>query len=262
MKKNTRKGFIYFRYILPIFTAILTLVLMSVPCYRFVTADTGLNKAISCLELMSNSWDTVRDYLFGNGEQVQVTADFAGTVFGLIILSVLLFAIGLASAVYAAVTAFGFFKSGCKESRARILFVTLVPNRVVLVLYYALMLPLLFFPRIMPALYDGILRYHVELICQSFDILIVDGIIFALTVAVIFISARYESLCEMNVFIRYKSQESDEEDDTVSDGELDDSEDAYAAMDRKTREEQNERILRLLNRAGQEQNGDSEQENE
>ena len=92
MKKNTRRGLIYFRYILPIITPLIMLLLMCIPCYSFVSADGGLHKKISAFELISNAWDTVREYLFGTAEQVQVTADFAGTVFGIIIILFLLFA--------------------------------------------------------------------------------------------------------------------------------------------------------------------------
>lgn len=247
MKKNTRKGFIYFRYILPILTPVIMLLLMHVPCYRFVTADEGLHQRISAWGLISNSWDTVREYLFGSTEQVQVTADFAGAVFGIIILLALLFCIGVAVAVYSAVTAFRFFGDGCKESRSRILFITLVPNRVVLCICYALILPLVFFPRMLPALYNGILNYYIELICEPFDIIIVDVILFAATVAVIFISARFERLAQMNLFFKHKKQV--EEDDETEKEETDDETDAYGMMDRRAREEQNERILRLLNKS-------------
>lgn len=255
MKKNTRKGFIYFRYILPILTPVIMLLLMHVPCYRFVTADAGLHQKISAWGLISNSWDTVRDYLFGNGEQVQVTADFAGTVFGLIILLTLLFCIGAGMAVYTAVAAFGYFKNGCKESRSRILFITLVPNRVILCVYYSLILPFIFFPRMLPALYNSILNYYIELICEPFDIIIVSAILFVATVAVIFVSARFEKLAQMNLFFKHKKQ-TEEDEETVEEEDTDET-DAYTAMDRRAREEQNERILRLLNKSK-----DNEQEKE
>ena len=257
MKKNARRGFIYFRYILPILTPVVMLILMCVPCYRFVSADEGIHQNISAWELISNSWETVREYLFGGGEQVQVTADFAGTVFGIIIVFVLLFCVGMAAAVYTAVTAFKFFRDGGKESKSHILFITLIPNRVVLCIYYALILPLLFFPRMMPMLYNGILNYYIELICQPFDILIVELVLFLLTVAVTFISVRYERLAEMNLFVRYRR---DDEDEDEPEEETVDDEDDYAMMDRRAREEQNERILRLLSKTHETKNDDNEQE--
>ena len=257
MKGTARKGFIYFRYLFPIFVAVIMLILTFVPCYRYVTADTGLNEAISAKELLSNSWDTVREYLFGGKEQVQVTADFAGTLFGIIIIFCLLFAVGFASAVYCAVVAFRFFADGGRESKQRILFITLFPNRIVLSVCYALTLPLLFLPKIMPLLYDGILKYHVELICEPFDMVWIDIALVAAVVAVILISARYETLCEMNVFVRYREDE--EEEEYEEQYAVPEDEDAFTEMDRRTREEQNERILRLLNKS--EEDDTDEQEN-
>ena len=246
MKKSTQKGFIYFRYLFPIFASVIMLILMFVPCYRFVTPDTGIKQAISAKELLSNSWDTVRNYLFGGQEQIQVTADFAGTLFGVIIVLLLLFAVGFASAVYAAVVAFRFFAEGGTESKRRILFITIFPNRALLSVCYALTLPLMFLPKIMPLLYQSILNYHVELICQPFDMVWIDVVLAVAVVAVIFVSAKYETLREMNVFVKYRDEEQEEEYEEQYVAE--ESEDVFSEMDRKAREEQNERILRLLNK--------------
>lgn len=259
MKKTTQKGYIYFRYLFPIFVAVIMLILAFVPCYRFVTADTGIKQAISANQLLSNSWDTVREYLFSGKEQVQVTADFAGTLFGIIIVFCLLFAIGLASAIYAAVVAFRFFAEGGKESKRRILFITIFPNRIVLSICYALTLPLLFLPKIMPWLYRSILNYHVELICEPFDMVWIDVALIVAVVAVIFVSAKYETLQEMNVFVRYRDEEQQEEyEEQYTNYE---KEDIFSEMDRKTREEQNERILRLLNKSADKGDETDEQEN-
>ena len=231
---------------------LIMLLLMYVPCYQFVTADGGLHQKISAFELVSNSWNTVREYLFGNSEQLQVTADFAGAVLGIIIIFFLLFALGMATAIYTAVTAFRFFSDGCAESKNRILFITLIPNRVVMCIYYALILPLAFFPRILPSVYKTVLNYHVELICEPFDIVIITMVLFAATLALVFITAPMESLAEMNVFVRYKREETEDVEDDGYEEEFQ-NEDAYDTLDRRTREEQNEKILKLLNKMHDEQ---------
>ena len=127
-----------------------------------------------------------------------------------------------------------------------------MPNRAVLCIYSALTLPLLFIPRIMPLLYNSILNYHTELICQPFDMIIVHLVIFAITVATVFVSAAFERREGINLFARYKEEDVEDEPDEV---EEQDEEDAYTAVDRRAREEQNERILRLL---GQSRNDDEE----
>ena len=117
MKRKNKTGFIYFRYLFPIFAMLCMICVAFVPTYRYVTADTGVNDAISLWTLMSNAWNTVRGYLFGNGTQEAVVVDFSWTTLFLIVALVLLFAVGVASAVYTAVNAFKYFGDGCRESK-------------------------------------------------------------------------------------------------------------------------------------------------
>lgn len=249
MKKSTRTAFIYFRYIFPIIAMTAMVCVMFVPAYRFVTADTGVNKAISLWTLLGNSWDQVRDYLFGGGTQEAVVADFSWTVLAVIILFALLFIVGAVSAVYAAVSAFRYFADGCRESRARALFITLVPNRIVLCVYHALTLPVFLFPIILPSFYDGILNYHVELSYASFDMAIIASLLYAASVVIIAVSSGYEKAAERNLFIRrkpFEDQEYDEEEEQYEEQKK--SHDPYEEMAEKARQEQAERIIRLLNR--------------
>jgi hypothetical protein len=82
--------------------------------------------------------------------------------------------------------------------------------------------------------------------------IIVHLVIFAITVATVFVSAAFERREGINLFARYKEEDVEDEPDEA---EEQDEEDAYTAVDRRAREEQNERILRLL---GQSQNYDEE----
>ncbi len=242
MKKSTGKGFIYFRYIFPIAAAILLIALMFVPCYRFITADTGVNQAISHSTLMGNAWDQVRGYLFGGGEKQIATLDFSRAVLTAIIVLTVLFTVGFASTVYAAVSAFRFFSGGCRDGKSRALFITLVPNRAVLCIYHALMLPMLSFALLMPWFYDSFMNYHVQLAYAPFDMLYVAIAIYAATVIVIVVSARYERLEGMDLF--FKHREKEEDNSKTEDESL--PTDSYSVMDRMAREEQAERIRELL----------------
>ncbi len=250
MKRSTRRGLIYFRYIFPFIALIGMIILMFIPCYRFITADTGMNAAISLSELMGNSWDTVRGHLFGGtAEQSEATVDFSKYVLTLIIAFVVLFTIGVASVVYSAASALAYFNGG-KSSRAHALFITLVPNRVALCVYHALLLPVFFFPMILPVIYGGILTYQVELVCDPFDMLFIALALYLLTVFFVFFTSRYETLEQMNVFYRPRPLKThrasiSEEEDAEDEEELDE----YQKMDKRAREEQTERILRLLNKS-------------
>lgn len=243
MKNSTRRGFIYFRYLFPLAAAVIMIILMLIPCYRYITADTGINEAVSLWELIGNSWNTVREYLFGSGEKADVTLDFARTLLAVIITLALLFIVGFASAVYAAVSAFRYFHDGCRESRTRTLFITLVPNRIVLCVYHALMLPIFLLPVLMPLLYKGILAYHVELNVAPFDMIWVAVALYVAVVCVIAVSANFEMLEQKNIFVKRRAFTDDaEEDDAVESV----SDDPYDEMSREEKEEQTERIMRLL----------------
>ena len=221
--------------------------LVFVPCYRFKTADTGLNKSISLITVMSNGWDKVRDYLFGGGETEKVVSDFSWALLLIIIAFVALFAVGLIFAVYSCARLISYFSNGDRDSQPNVLFITVVPNRIVLCLYHALVLPLFALPLLMPVLYDKFLYYHVELFYDPFDMLWIALGLYALTVAVIAVSAYLEKKAGMDIFAKreapvMKNGESQER--TVQS----DAEDVYTQMNDAAKKEQMERILRLLNK--------------
>ncbi len=246
MKKTARRGFIYFRYALPLILAAVLVLLMLFPVYRFVTADTGVGDAISLCELLGNAFSDTREYIFGNGTALP-TMDFSVTLFVLVIFSWVLFAVGVLTAVFA-IYVMVKLCGGKEDSRARIWFVTLTANRGVLCIWQALMLPIFLIPKIMPLLYDGILNYHIELICEPFDMLFAALALYALTVAVIFVSKKYERLIELDVYkLPEKAPEAIEEVEPEESVE-EESEDSYEAMLRRTRDEQTASILRLLNK--------------
>lgn len=253
MKKSTRRGLVYFRYILPVATAVGFFALMFIPCYRFITADTGVNLPISLWELLGNAWETAKEYIFGNGDKLGVTLDFAKTLMCVVVALWTLFAVGAISAVYSAVTAFRYFGDADKQGRYRILYLTLTVNRIVLCALHALMLPIFFLPRIMPLLYGDLLNYHVELVTSPFDMLWIAIALFAASCAVTAISRNSEVVLQMNVYSRPRA---DEDDGETEDLEQDGTESEYTSMSDREKAEQTERILRLLKNQSQENDGE------
>lgn len=248
MKKSSQKDFIYFRYILPIIVAVLMLIAMLVPVYRFITAESGINAAVSLGELVKNSWDTVRNYIFGaSATKDEATLYFSKVVLAVVVVCVLLFALGVASVVYAAVVALGYFSDGCRESSRRAMFITLVPNRVVLCVYHALMLPIFFIPMLMPYLYKTLLDTHVELSCRPFDMVFVALVLYVAQTVVIAVSSEYESARAMNVFVRRKPFEKASRTELVRE-EPKKENDAYAEISNRAKQEQLDKVLRLINK--------------
>jgi len=234
------------------------IILMFIPCYQFLTVD-GMTKAVSLSTLMNNFWDMARERLFGaDTQQQEQIVEFAKYMLALIPSFIALFAIGVAASVYSAVSAFAYF-GGSKTTRARALFITLVPNRVMLCIYQALLLPIFFFPMLLPPIYDGVLLIPVQLVCTPFDMMFVALVLYALTVAVSVLTARYETIEEMNVFykprpLKTMSDAEQEVENIEDDEELDE----YEKMNKRAREEQTERILRLLSKTDDNDNKDEE----
>lgn len=246
-KKQSINWFVYFRCIFPILTAIVSLILSLVPCYRYKTADTGLNKPISLRDVIVSGWETVRKYLFGGGETEKVVSDFSWVLLLIIIVFAVIFVVGVAFAVYFCIHSMSYYALPDRDSQGHILFVTLVPNRIVECIYRAAVLPLFALPVLMPVLYDRFLYYYVELYCDPFDMLWIALGMYAVTVAVIFVSAYFEKKSGADVFAKREAPLTVIEELEVKPRQSKE-ESAYEQMNDAAKKEQMERILRMLNK--------------
>ena len=206
MNRKSKEKLVYIRYAFPIVAVVLTFVLMLVPCYSYTTADYGRQEAISLYELLDNSRVQVCEYLFETtGTRDNATVYFSKVVLGLLAGLSVLFAIATAAVVYILISAVRYFKNPEDVGTARILFITLIPNRIVGFALQALVFPLLAFPRIMILLYEEILHYHVELTPTFPDPLILAGILYAASIILSIVSASREPSLHMNPFARRQS---------------------------------------------------------
>ncbi len=263
MKSSTRRGLIYFRYLLPIVIIIGMIILMNIPCYYYEIIEFTNDEPVkhylteqTLIDRLVSDWTSAKDVLFGGAENEQNITDFAKTNFALIIATVTLFAIGVAFAVYTTVMAFMYF-GGKKTSRARALFITLVPNRVVFCIYQLLLLPIFVFPRVLPYISEGMLNVKVTLTYKPFDMMFIAIPLYAIVVFFTFFTVRMETREEMNVFYRQKTSVTPDDIDEEYQTEEQET-DEYARMDRKEKEEQAERILRLLNKNKQKQDNEED----
>lgn len=246
MKKSTQKGFIYFRYIFPIAVTLVLLCLMLVPVYMYNTSG-KFGGAVSLSELLGNSWDTVRSYIFGaSASKDAATLSFSKTLFGIIIGACIMFAVGAISQLCAAVTAIRMFNTGERGSSGRALLLAFVPNRAVLCVLGALVLPIFFIPMLLPTLYANLLNTAVMMKCSPFDMAFAALALYIAEVVVICISAGYETTNNMNLFSRAFRQQSraeirEDDEDTAAD-------DGYAGYESRAKQEQLERIMKLLDK--------------
>ena len=249
MKKkqtNGKKGFIYFRYILGAALAVLILAGMLIPCLKYTVGENH-NQPISNLSLIKNSWETSREYLFdgASNKQVEQTA-FSKALLATVIALSAIFIIGVLLAAYTAYCAFSYFRDPERTDSNRIFFLTLVPNRVVLCIYHALLLPLAFLPRIIIPLYENILNYQTVLYFSAFEPWIIALVLYAAFIAVVFVSARYERSLGLDPLYNEAKEKRKKDKKRVITYAEESADQEVPSIDEILRKEQEERIRKLF----------------
>ena len=245
MNKQTKQKLIYARYILPPVLILLILLLTFIPSYRYV-AGGDAREPISLSTLISNSWEESRETLFVKSQNDVKPQElvFSKTMLGIILGSGALYLIALAVAAWSAFVALKLFMSDDEDSaeRSRTLFITFIPNRIVLTALEALALPMLAIPYIMPLVYAYTLGTRVDFTLAAPDGFIVLSVALVALCVLSALTAPYERRFDADVFkkrepfglARAEEAEEEEEEEELSDEEL-----AF-------KEEQAERIRRLL----------------
>ncbi len=259
--RNVKIAFIYIRYLLPILLCALLIGTLFIPCLSYSTVE-GTQKEISSAELFGNSWDQVRAYLFATSEREVTQERFSWTVLILLPILVLLFAVGVISAVIVAIVALMYINDHeFRKSNARIWFVTIIQNRIVSCILQGLILPLLFYPRMIILLYDKIMNIDV-LLNVSFPEPWIWGLVFVAVIIIMSsVSCRFEQDMGVDPFKRIAPPivrviDREDEDDEPADAEpvfKSDSERVYYEQQMRARREQEELIRRLLNKNDEEE---------
>lgn len=152
---------IYTRYILPLFSDLLFIIFAFIPCVTY-TLDGEAKEKISLLQLMSNSWQNSRHYLFSAKSSAEPEGiAFYKSLFTVLIVLSLLFLLLIAIDIFT-VSAFA-SEMRAQDKKCKLLFVTLIPNRIVLNLIRLILLPIAFFPNIVTHLYRTVLIYPVTM---------------------------------------------------------------------------------------------------
>ena len=208
MKENSQKKFICVRYILPLAVLVVAAVVAFIPSYRFVV-DGSLGDAVSAFDLMRNSFDTSRNMLFGSEEASELAVMSSKIFLTMLAVGCVGMLISLAVAIYSVVMTMRYF-FGDNESaieRERALFITLLPNRIVLCACELLVFLLFAFPYALPFVYRGVFGQKVTMALVSVDpfMILIAGFL-----AVIIIScttAPMERKLDVDVFKKRKAFE-------------------------------------------------------
>lgn len=259
MKRKKKNGgaiaFIYLRCALPVLSVIATVSVMFVECYKylFIQNSEGRYSVMSLWQLIDSTWTTSRASLFGKEDIAADSLMFSETTFWLVIAFVLLFAFGAAAAVYSSVAMIKYLYDGHDHSHFTRMFVTLVPNRILLCIYQLPMIVIFALPSLWVFFSKRIFDYYVELYFEPFDMFWVAVGIFVLNALVVGVSSYFEKREGLDVFavgtrrepVIKKFVTADEYEENE---EINESEDAYERMLRAEKADQRERILRLLNK--------------
>ena len=250
-RNNKKRALVYVRYLYPSAALLLTVISMFIPCVSYITADEGAHAALSEAELVSNSWTTVRYYLFSGAADIrEVSRSFGMTTLILMLSFIVLFILGAIFVAYFTAAVFRYIRYPERNDRERAVFLTLVPNRTVSFLYMALCLPLTAFPRILPILYDNILYYHVEVEYTFADPFAVAAVLYVIGIVLSALTRDLEVGLEMNPFKKNFHHSTvgvrEEEENHSPDTETDGSDSRYGELASRAREEQMEAIRKLL----------------
>ena len=279
MKRKKKNGgalaFIYFRCVFPVLLVIATVCIMLVECYKFkfMQNSTGKWSVMSLWRLIDSTWETSRNSLFGKEEIAADSLVFSETTFWLVIVFVALFVFGAVAAIYSSVAMIKYLYDGHDRSRFTRIFVTLVPNRIVLCLYQLPMIVIFALPSLWVFFSKRFFDYYVELYFDPFDMFWAAVGIFVLGAIVVGVSSYFEKRDGLDVFAVNASREpmmkgknnayepEENEDIQENEEEIRESENAYERMLEAQKAEQRERILRLLN-AQKDENDENDKDGE
>jgi hypothetical protein len=161
------------------------------------------------------------------------------------VILLLLFAIGVFATALYMITGLTHVFSSDKNSKLRRLFVTVVPNKAVILALTLLCAAPAFFPTILVSLIDRILMVYAKAHYLVGSPLIYCALLWCATAAVFIITQKHDT-AELNIFAKRKKKEiceEEAEDDEVTDNS------ALYRMTKLSKEEQAENIRNLLNRS-------------
>ena len=214
-KKKKGLGIVYAERIAPLVSSAVLMILMLIPSVQyFINSEKG--KLFSLWELLGDSWERSRHYLFSS--TVDRTSEgelFYTAVFAILVILFLIFIIGLALIVWSSALCLLYYKDKKPSEeleRAKDIFTAVFPNRLVLAIPRLMLIPLALFPDILVTLYRKLLLYDVSLDYRSMHCGIAAVILFALTCVLTAVSSKYEKRLGMNIFSR-KAQPKDAEGD-------------------------------------------------
>lgn len=238
------------QYILPFsFSAILT-VIFSLPCIFFTDHSGETTAHTSVFARLFENFSAARIALLDPSVEDAAYLNFSSLTMSACVILLLLFVIGVLAALLYMITGLAHIFSSDKNSKLRRLFITVVPNKAVMLALALLCIAPAFFPMILVSLIDRILLVYAKAHYVAGDPLIYCAILWCITVVIFIVTKKHET-AELNIFAKQKKKESPEE-EPEEENDVDDSSALYR-MTKLSKEEQAENIRKLLNRSRSEE---------
>ena len=210
MKKETKQKFIYTRYILPPLLIFALFPLSFIPSYRYVVSG-DVRKPISLATLITNSWSESRATLFGDAaRQTNGVLLFSRIMLILIITFAVLYIIAFTISLWSSAVALKLFISDDRAGaeNMRTLFITFLPNRIILIISECLAIPICIFPYIVPVVYYSTLLTKVRVSLCAPDTLIFSIIFFTTLSIFSAYTAKFERRFDVDIFEKHVPFES------------------------------------------------------
>ena len=234
------------QYILPFsFSAILAL-LFSLPIIYFTDHAGEITARTSVFARISENFSAARIALLDPSVEDAAYLNFSSLAMSACVVLLLLFVIGVLATLLYMITGLTHIYSSDKNSKLRRLFVTVVPNKAVILALTLFSVSPAFFPMLLIELIDRILMVYAKVHYVAGNPLIYCAILWGVTVAFFILTKKYEA-AELNIFAKRKKKEMPEE-KPEEEAEVSDTSALYR-MTKLSKEEQAENIRKLLNRS-------------
>lgn len=244
-KAARRRRLLYLKAWLPTITVAILFVAMAIPCLSYTVKGTEPFGAISEWKLLSNVWNTSRTALFGTGDFSEIELGFSRACFLSLLIAAALALISVGMSVWSTVGAIRYFQKPEEESRERAIYRTFF-NRPLLFVYQLLMLPLIAFSRVIIWYYQDMMFYPTTLKLTFPDPLIIGAVLLVLWIVATVGMRQWERSMGLDPFAASRPVEEEVEEEVEAPLFSNEEEKKIYEMQEKTREEQLERIRKLL----------------
>jgi hypothetical protein len=211
-----------------------------IPNVRY-TLDGEEHVPISLFEFLENTWYNSRVYLFSEStKQTAEGATYYKILFATLTVAILLFIVGTAFNVFAAVACTRYF--ALDDKKAKNIYTAIVPNRLVMLATELTLLPLMFYPDIFVYITRHLRLIPVLVNYNGVSAGIVSTVLVILICAITILTQKKETLLGFNIFDYGKLSEKKDSDNVLNEHTAD-SERHYSIGNSKSNDQKLKSLL-------------------